>query len=131
MDHINPQNRYHHSSRAVIRLNDLIFFPKWISGTLHRFHTLSHLNALQHDKRALVDFFSWKKQRQTPPHVRFPRSIVRLLPGSPSLDIVADDTVRVRRSEQFVEVVLDVVVHADRQVPLCGEREDVSFFRLS
>jgi hypothetical protein len=61
----------------------------------------------------------------------FDRSLARLLACSLSLDIVADDAVRVRRSEQFVEVVLDVVVHADRQVPLCGEREDESFFRLS
>jgi hypothetical protein len=61
----------------------------------------------------------------------FDRSLARWLTPSLSLDIVADDTVRVRRSEQLVEVVLDVVVHADRQVPLCGEREDVSFFRLS
>jgi hypothetical protein len=94
--------------------------------------TTSHLNALEHRNEAFIGFpLPRKKQRQTPPRVRSPRSIVRLLACSLSLDIVADDAVRVRRSEQFVEVVLDVVVHADRQVPLCGEREDESFFRLS
>jgi hypothetical protein len=34
------------------------------------------------------------------------------------LGFVAKNTVRVQRSEQLVEVVLDVVGHAERQVPL-------------
>jgi hypothetical protein len=60
----------------------------------------------------------------TPSYVHF-RSFVRSF-ASISLDVVVDDAVRVRRSEQFVEVVLDVVLHTDRQVPPWGEKEHVS-----
>jgi hypothetical protein len=79
--------------------------------------------------KPLSDFLS--QGRSNVKHHHAYALLVRSFACSLSLDIVADDAVRVRRSEQFVEVVLDVVVHADRQVPLCGEREDESFFRLS
>jgi hypothetical protein len=132
MDHIKPQKRHLHSSRAVIQLDDLNFLPQQNESQTfppvpYALITTSHPTLSKVKEESSSNFFLPQKQ-QLQHHHTYDLFICSF--ASLSLDIVADDTMRVRRSEQLVEVVLDVVVHADRQVPLCGGGKMLAF-RLS